>query len=190
MTARTHDLIAFAALTSAAVYYHPQNINLYTLFASVIGCTVGSLIPDADQAGNRLWDLLPGGDYVSRILRRVFYKHRTITHSLLGTYLLYKGLEWLLPKIFNAGFVDHKILLISVMIGFVSHLLADSLTEEGVPLLFPIGINFGFPPIRSWRIKTGKWFENLVVLPGVVLYLVWLIGSYKDPLLKLLRSVN
>jgi len=190
MTARTHDLIAFATLTTTAVYFSPTNLNLYTVFASVIGCTVGSLIPDADQAGNRLWDLVPGGDFVSRIFRRVFYKHRTITHSLFGTYLLFKGLEWVLPKIFNAGFVDYKILLASIMIGFISHLAADALTEEGIPILFPVGINFGFPPIKSWRMKTGKWFENLVVLPGVLVYLVWLIGNYKDPLLAILKSVK
>lgn len=190
MTARTHDLIAFASLTTTAIYFSPTNLNLYTVFASVIGSTVGSLLPDLDQAGNRLWDLLPGGDYVSKVLRRVFYKHRTITHSLLGGYLLFKGLEWLLPKIFNGGFVDTNILIVSVMIGFVSHLAADGLTEEGIPLLFPIGLNFGFPPIKSWRIKTGKWFENLIVLPSTLIYLVWLIGNYQEPLLKLLQSVK
>src|SRR3990167_3482114 len=101
MTARTHDAFAFASLITVATIYPPTALNLYTLFASVVGNIVGALIPDMDDGGNRLWDLLPAGNFLGKIFRRVFYKHRSITHSLVGVYLIYKFLEWGLPKLLN-----------------------------------------------------------------------------------------
>lgn len=190
MTARTHDAFAFASLITVAVFYPPAALNLSTLFASVVGNIVGGLIPDMDTAGNRLWDLLPAGNFLGRVFRRVFYKHRTITHSLVGMYFIYRFLEWALPKLLNPAFVDAQIVLVSIMIGYASHLLADGLTEEGVPLLFPINFNFGFPPIKKVRLKTGKWFENFVVLPGVGLYIFWFIANHKDRLLDILKKVS
>jgi len=64
MTARTHDVFAFASLITVAAIYPPNSLNLATLFTSLIGNVVGALIPDMDQATNRLWDLLPGGNFV------------------------------------------------------------------------------------------------------------------------------
>ena len=89
MTARTHDAIAFTSLFTIAVYLSPAELNLYTLFAAVIGNMLGGMIPDMDQAGNRLWDMLPAGDTLGKYLRKIFYKHRTVTHSLIGVVLVF-----------------------------------------------------------------------------------------------------
>ena len=190
MTAKTHDAFAFASLVTFAVFYPPENLNLLTFVGAILAADIGAAIPDMDGAGNRLWHFLPAGEKAGKVLRRVFYKHRTLTHSIVGVYLIYILLEWLLPKFLNPGFIDPKIILWSTMIGFISHLVADGLTEEGVPLLFPIRVSFGMPPIRSWRIKTGKWFENLVVYPSIWIYLIWLIQANQDNLLGILRSVG
>ncbi|OGM21620.1 hypothetical protein A2714_00635 [Candidatus Woesebacteria bacterium RIFCSPHIGHO2_01_FULL_38_9] len=190
MTARTHDAFAFATLVTVAAFFPPSNLNLATLVVSIIGADIGALIPDMDGAGNRLWDLLPAGDNLGKILRRVFYKHRTLTHSIIGVVAIYKLLEWVLVRGLNAGFLDEKIILASIMIGYLSHLLADSLTEEGIPLLFPLRINFGLPPIKSWRIKTGKWFENFIVYPAVWIYVIWFIQVHQESLLQLFRQTT
>jgi hypothetical protein len=42
--------------------------------------------------------------------------------------------------------------------------------------MWPIKLRFGFPPIRSWRIKTGRWFEKWIILPIAVLYTVGLLA--------------
>lgn len=47
--------------------------------------------------------------------------------------------------------------------GFASHLLADMLTKWGVPLLWPLGWDFGLPPFRSLRISTGTGQEAAYV---------------------------
>lgn len=190
MTARTHDAFAFASLVTVAAFYPPSSLNLLTLFAAIIGNNIGALMPDMDSAGNRLWDLLPAGNFLGRIFKRIFYKHRTLSHSFLGLFLIYKGLLWLLPKFLNPSFIDPKIVLYSVMIGYISHLLSDSLTKEGLPLLFPLKINFGIPPIASLRITTGKWVEKYLIFPGVWIGLIVFIYYNQGRLSEILRLVG
>jgi len=190
MTARTHDLVAFASLITVAVIFPPKNINVLTLVGAVLAADIGALIPDMDDGGNRLWHMLPAGEKTGRVLRNVFYKHRSFTHSVIGVYLIYRLFSWILPKFLNPAFINPNIILAALMIGYISHLLADALTEEGIPLLWPIKISFGFPPIRSWRIKTGRWFENFVIYPAIWIYLVWFIDLKKDTLILLLKSVG
>jgi inner membrane protein len=190
MTAKTHNAFAVASLVTAAVFFPPKELNVLTLAGSLIAANVGALIPDMDGAGNRLWDLFPAGKTSGKVLRRIFYKHRTVTHSLIGMYFIFRGLEWLLPRFLNPEFVDPTIILWSMMIGYASHLLADGLTEEGLLLLFPINITFGVPPIRSWRIKTGKWFENFVIYPAVWIYVIWLIHQTSGEFVRIMRLVG
>jgi len=191
MTGRTHNAIAFASLVTVAAIYPPKDLNVLTLVGSMVAVSIGALFPDMDQAGNDLWNFLPATHSLGGVLRRVFYKHRTLTHSLVGVYLTYRFLGWLLPKLLNPAYVDPHLILYAFIIGFLSHLIADSFTEEGLPLLFPINLNFGIPPIKSWRIKTGHWSENLIVFPSVWIYLIWFIHDKREiyvQILKLIRS--
>lgn len=190
MTARTHNAFAISTLATAAAFFPPKDLNVLTLVGCVIAADIGALFPDMDQAGNSLWNLLPAKHGLSKVLRRIFYKHRTLTHSVVGMYLVYVFLTWLLPKLLNPIFVNPKLILTAFMLGYVSHLLADSLTEEGLPLLFPIDLNIGFPPIKKWRIKTGKWFEKFVIYPGVWIYLLWFINNNRDTFVKILKLIG
>lgn len=190
MTGRTHDAIAFTSLITTAVIYPPSSLNFLTLFSALVGNIVGATSPDLDQATNRLWDLLPGGNLLGRLFRPLFLGHRTLSHSLLGLYLYAKVIGWALPQVLNSQFVDIKIVVVSILVGYASHLLADGLTEEGLPLFFPFKMAVGFPPIKSWRIKTGQWFENLVIMPATVGYLVWLAITYRQDLVNVLRLIN
>ncbi len=88
MTSRTHNAIAFASLITVSAFYSPASINLPTLIGAIIGNNIGALIPDMDTSGNYLWGLLPQGKTLGKFLRKIFYKHRTITHSLLGLFLI------------------------------------------------------------------------------------------------------
>ncbi len=190
MTARTHDAFAFASLITVAVFNPPEKLSVLTLFAAIIGNIIGALIPDMDQASNRLWDLLPAGNSLGKVFRRVFFKHRTLSHSLLGAVLIYLGLQFALPKLLNPAFVDPQLVLWSMMIGYGSHLLADSFTKEGLPLFFPIDLNIGFPPFEFLRITTGKWIETYIVLPGVGAYIAFFIFIYQEEIAQILRLVE
>ena len=187
MLSRTHDIGAFACLLTATIYYQPTGLSVATIIVALIANIVGALLPDADQSSNRLWDLLPAGNFIGKIFRNLFLSHRTLSHSILGFYLIYRLASWLIFRLFNPVFVDPQIIFYSLMIGYLSHILLDGLTEGGIPLLFPIKWKFGFPPIHSWRIKTGRWFENLVIFPGIVAYIFWIGYSNWPIITKVLR---
>jgi membrane-bound metal-dependent hydrolase YbcI (DUF457 family) len=72
--------------------------------------------------------------------------------------------------------VDTDLVWWAFMIGFLSHLVMDSFTKEGVPWLLPIPWKFGLPPIRRLRITTGKWVEHFVILPALILLATWLVA--------------
>lgn len=189
MTGRTHDVFAFASLVTIATFYPPNDLNLPTVLASLVGNIVGSLLPDMDQATNRLWDLLPGGDFLGRILRRIFLGHRTLSHSLVGFFLFYRGLEWAISKIFNQTYIDTHVVFLSIMIGIASHLLADFITKEGLPLFFPLKLKIGFPPFAFMRVRTGSFAENFIVLPAIGIYLIVFINYNQEGVLKLLHPL-
>lgn len=187
MTGRTHDAIAFASLITVATIYPPATLNLATLSAAVVANIIGGTLPDIDQATNRLWDLLPFGDNMGKVFRRVFMGHRTLTHSLLGVFLVTTLLQFIIPKLFNPEYIDGQIIFASIMIGYISHLLGDAVTKEGLPLFFPLKMQIGFPPFRFLRITAGDWIENLIILPGTAFYIFWFIGRYQSQVSSLLR---
>lgn len=190
MTARTHDMFAVASLVTVAAYYPPETLTIATVLVSLIANNIGALIPDMDSATNRLWDLMPAGDFIGKFFRRIFWKHRTLSHSIIGVVAIFFALDWVFYKIFSPEYLDINIVLISTMIGYLSHLFSDSLTKEGLPLLFPINLNFGLPPIKALRITTGKWFEKAIVFPGLILYLFWFAFSHQDRLLSLIKTIG
>lgn len=190
MTARTHDAIAFASLITIAAFTQPQNLNLLTVGAAVVGNIIGSTIPDMDGAGNRMYKFLPAGEYLGRILRRIFLGHRAISHSLIGFYIISKILHFLMFRLLNPAYVNIELVYAAVIIGFISHLFADALTKDGLPLLFPLKWRIGFPPISALRITTGSWMENLVVLPGTAVYIFWFMGRNQDLFLEILRQIQ
>jgi membrane-bound metal-dependent hydrolase YbcI (DUF457 family) len=108
-----------------------------------------------------------------------FLEHRNLTHSLLGFGLISWGVLALLHAMPTYWGLDANTLWIIFIISYGSHLLADMITVEGVPLLFPYGRMIGIPPkpFHGIRIVTGKWFENLVIFPIVNLALIGLIVS-------------
>ncbi len=174
MLARTHNIVAFACLSSAVVYFAPIEVRALTFGLALVANAVGALLPDIDQASNKLWDLLPFGDTFAKYFNKAFLTHRGLSHSIIGFILTDKFFRWILPIILNGKFIDIFMVYSALMIGYISHLIADSVTEEGLPLFFPLKYKFGFPPIRSWRIKTGHWFENLIITPLLIFYILWL----------------
>ncbi len=148
---------------------------------------LGSLVPDIDNARSTLGKRL---GIISKGIQH-FAGHRTIFHSLLGlalTAIVIFGVQFGLgAMLLHFGLTDaaHKLnvglppdaflasgpglALIGLLVGYFLHLVADSLTEGGVPWLFPSRVRYGFPPNRHWRFKTGTVMEPIIVgLLGVV----------------------
>lgn len=189
MTARTHDIIAFASLITIATLNPPESLNIHTATLAIVANIIGSLIPDMDQAGNRLWDLTPASDFTGRIGRRIFMGHRSISHSIVGVFIIYKLLQFVLPLVFNSDYINSEVILSSIMIGYISHLASDMVTRDGLPLLFPIKLKFAVPPLASLRVRTGSFVEKFVVFPLVLTYIFWFIFNHQTEIRHLINLI-
>jgi inner membrane protein len=178
MIARTHDVAAITLL-AAVVFSQPlHSVTIATVIAALIANQIGGIAPDIDQPTAPFWRNLPVGGIFGKFIAKMLGGHRFLSHSILGLFLFGLAAELLLrilhpiiPK------VDIDLVWWAFMIGMVSHLIMDSFTKEGVPWLLPIPVKFGFPPLRRWRITTGKNVERLIVLPVLLGIAVWLIAA-------------
>lgn len=179
MTYKTH--LSTGLLFSSIVFLLIYNIGFspVLIMALIIATVIGSSAPDLDTSTGELWDKVPAGSLISRIINPIFIGgHRHLSHSLIG-YFIFTGLFTLLIKLVPYPHIADisNFIILAYAIGHVSHLIADMFTEMGVPLLFPLDYHFGIPPIKRVRMKTGKWFENLIIYPIVniaLLYVIWI----------------
>lgn len=113
---------------------------------------LGSIIPDIDHPrsflGRRLW-------IFSKLIATL--GHRGPTHSLLGMIVTFLILNFF-------DFTQSEIL--AMMIGYSTHLLADAMTPQGIPLFYPVELK-----IRTrWTITTGSSEEYWIIWSIVVLF--------------------
>jgi inner membrane protein len=177
MTGRTHDLAAFTAINYVFATTPLLPMGLGTLFIAVTANIIGGLTPDIDQPTADLWHKIPGGTFYSRFITPFLGGHRYISHSLLGIFLFGWIAKELLYLARHTLVVNVDIVWWAFMLAYVSHLILDTFTKEGVPWLFPIPIKFGIPPISFFRLKTGGIIEKYVLFPGLLLMNGWIIYS-------------
>jgi inner membrane protein len=188
MTGRTHDLAAFTALSyTVATQPIPQDLTLATVIVAISANFVGGLAPDIDQSTAEFWGRIRGGSVLGKLLAPLFGGHRFISHSLLGVFLFGVGSKMFLAAISQVLIVNMDVVWWSFMVGFVSHLIMDTITRDGVPWLFPIPIKFGFPPFKFLRMKTGGLVEKSFIFPGLIIANIWIYYSNYGKFLDILR---
>ncbi len=176
MTGRTHDLAAFTALNLVIISQPLPEMSLATAIVAFGANMIGGLAPDIDQPTADLWRRLPAGTIFGKLLSPILGGHRFISHSIVGIFLFGIGLRFLLDKISPVLLVNMDLVWWSFMVGFISHLIMDTFTKEGVPWVFPIAWHIGIPPLKFFRITTGGMLEKSVVFPGLLLldgYLIY-----------------
>jgi inner membrane protein len=132
MRGKTHLTVGCTSwITVCALAGSPRLIPL-TLGTAVAGA--GALLPDIDRG---------------KVMRRLTGGHRHATHSLLGAAVA--ALAAVLVSDFT---VVIWWLPVALVIGWLSHVAADSLTVRGCPWLWPWPRRFWLLP-RSFRISTG-----------------------------------
>ncbi len=189
MTGRTHDLAAFTALNYVIATRSPDHISLATAIVALSANLIGGLTPDIDQSTAALWRRLPVGSIIGRVLAPLLGGHRFISHSILGIIIFGLGARYLLRLMGQVLLVDMNLVWISFMIGYVSHLVMDTLTHDGVPWLFPVPIHLGFPPLRILRMKTGGFLEKSLVFPGLIILNVYIYYVYYKEFLNFFRTI-
>lgn len=178
MIARTHDVAAITLLAAIVLAQPLRTVTLSTAIVAVVANQIGGIAPDIDQPTAPFWRNLPVGGVFGRLIGRTLGGHRFLSHSILGLalfgFLVNLLLTFLQPIMPN---VDRELVWWAFMIGMVSHLVMDSFTKEGVPWLLPIPWKFGFPPLKRFRITTGKKVEHFVVLPLLIGIAIWLFAQ-------------
>jgi inner membrane protein len=188
MTARTHDLAAITALGIVFLVLPERTLTLSTVILAIFANLAGGVTPDIDQPTAPLWRNLPVGKYIGKIFDRLLGGHRFLSHSILGLvlfgYLFHLLIHFLHPIMMsvNDGYVWW-----AFMIGMLSHLIMDTLTKEGVPWLLPVPVKFGFPPLKAWRITTGKWVETWVVFPLLLVFNAYFYLHHYHQMLSILH---
>lgn len=189
MTGRTHDLAAFTALNVILVTQPIPDISLSTALVSVGACLIGGLIPDIDNSTSEFWQKLPAGTIIGRLLHPLIGGHRLISHSILGVIIVGWIISYLLNLASTTLLVNMAVVWWSFMIGYLSHLLMDSLTTEGVPWFFPIPIRLGFPPFKFFRLKTGGLIEKFFIFPGLLILNGYLFYNYYQVYIKIISKL-
>lgn len=189
MTGRTHDMAAFTALSFVVVTHPLPHITLATGLVAIGACMIGGIAPDIDQPTAPFWRNLPMTGIFGHFFGRLLGGHRFLSHSLLGIWLFGKGFEFVL-NVLRPSFphLDMHIIWWAFMIGFVSHLIMDTFTQEGVPWLLPLPYKFGIPPIRRLRVATNSWVEKFIVFPGLLAVCVVIYYENYEKIRLLLHS--
>lgn len=154
MMGKTHLMIGIASGLGASVLLH-YGIEQAALIT--VASAMGSLLPDIDHPRGMIRQRLGLLGYPLNIL-----PHRGPTHTLLAVVLV--SLLYL---------YFHHIAALGLLVGYASHLVADMITVEGIPLLFPLSRGY----ISVLPIRTGGLVERVLAL-GVTVgagYLVYLL---------------
>lgn len=188
MTARTHDLAAITALGVVVLSQPVRTVTLATAIVAVFANLVGGITPDIDQPTAPLWRNLPVGKYFGKVFDDLTGGHRFLTHSILGLaifgFLAHLLLMFLHPIM---GSVNIGLVWWAFMIGMLSHLVMDTLTKEGVPWLLPIPFKIGLPPIKAFRITTGKAVETWVVFPLLLVFNAVMYHAHYQKLVSIIH---
>ena len=159
MTAPTH--ITFGLLTVAgsfSLFSLPLHRNLPAILCAIIG----SVLPDVDSPKSYIGRVLP---YASIPIERQ-WGHRTITHSVLCllalSVMIWPLLIWQ-PACYAA-----------VLLGYMSHIVADCATKSGVPLFYPHPAACVFPGSAKYRIKTRSIGEGYLLIGFLLMLLIFI----------------
>ena len=119
---------------------------------------VGSLLPDIDEKHSKAsqWTGLLG------TIISFFSKHRGFFHSLFFVVIITLTTKYLLNEYLAWG----------IFLGLTSHLLGDSLTKQGLPILYP------FPFRIKGFMKTNGWQERsiqAIILIFIIIKIIQII---------------
>jgi len=158
---KTH--IAIALLVALVIYtIFPLN-RAYSFTFVLIATIIGGVFPDIDHPRN----YIPGKKFTffEKILVLII-PHRGITHSFFGA-VLFSSLSIILLNQWN---INSNYIFFFFM-GYISHLLADSLTPAGIMWLYP----FSRKRLGMGVIPTGSISEKLFFLLTILSLLTLIV---------------
>lgn len=158
MTAEGHLLFALASTILAKKMELSPELAQGDWWHVIAGGLLTSLLPDIDHPQSLLGQRLR---WLSLPIARVF-GHRGFTHSLLA---IFGAVGLFCLKLAPDGLFIPLDALHGMIIGYLSHIVADMLTPAGVPLLWPCRWRFRLPILNSGK---GNQMERILCLAILV----------------------
>ncbi len=177
-------LAAFWILTQ-----HPVSIGPILASIAIFAVMIGALTPDLDHPAANILRRTLGGKVVHRLFSIFSGGHRHFTHSIIGIVAIGLLLRWTIFQFIQPQFHEQSFtLLLAFMIGYISHPIADTLTDQGVPWLWPIAWNIKLPPgPEEVRVTTGSFVETLLLRGALLIAFFLLLSTHAHTLLELFR---
>jgi membrane-bound metal-dependent hydrolase YbcI (DUF457 family) len=180
MTGKTH---ACAGMLAAEVVLVATGAPIEYWSAGLLFGAIAALLPDLDQKGSTVTVTLPFAGILSH-----FFKHRTVTHGLVGILAFSLLLRLAFPLMPVSLFM-------SIVAGYISHPVVDMANHMGIAIFSPFktGIKLrhidtigGYAALKFpfFNITTGGDRENKVFRP---LLWVGLIALTLSPFYNLIN---
>lgn len=141
MKGSTHALLGVTAAVAAHAYAPYLSAALPHLGIALFAAGIGALLPDLDADEGLLRQVTRtarSDGCLGRLVSWIMPAHRGVTHSGLAA----------LAMILLARAWPHA-WIIALAVGYVSHLLADMLTQGGVPVLWPLRWRLSLLPLTT-----------------------------------------
>lgn len=170
MTGKTHLLIGINSLWFLAPI--PSALTVSSLAVAAAAAAIGSLLPDLDASESTIKHAKIGNWQPMTALANPIARattHRGLLHSFVGVGLV---AVISLPLVFLWGWAPS----VALILGYGSHLLADSCTPSGITLNYPNPSKKHLLP-PGLRIQTGSQTENIVFILAAVGVAILLLGQ-------------
>ena len=159
MTAPNH-IVGGIAITGISLSFWDINIFSNAIYLGL--CIFSSLLPDIDHTKSMMGKLFyPLAKYLDGK-----FGHRTITHSItfmipIFIFFLFMELNLINPYFERTG-VDYSLIF---FFAFLSHLILDMLTVQGIPLFYPFMKNpCVIPANPTLRFRSGNIKSEAIAL--------------------------
>lgn len=178
MTGTTHQMIALVAAFWVLTAF-PVTLGPVLGILAIFSIMSGALTPDLDHPATNMWRRMLGGNHIGNIFRAFAGGHRHMTHSILGIFLIGWALRWIVFNIINTNFTTQALVIwYAFMIGYISHPIADSFTDQGVPWFWPFHFHIKIPPgPGEVRVTTDSYVERIIVRTAIIVIGVLLLQS-------------
>lgn len=188
MTAITHQLFALLAALWIGIQY-PVSMGPIVGILALISVMVGALTPDLDQPAANIWRRLLGGHTIGNIFQAFSGGHRHFTHSIVGILLIGLAWRWFIHELIQPDYVYQAMILFhAFMIGYISHPVADTLTDRGVPWFWPLPFHIKVPPgPEELRVTTDSIVERILIRGGIIICAVLLLSSYGSVAIRMFQ---
>lgn len=165
----------------------PISLGPVLAVVAIFCVMIGALTPDLDQPSANLLRRTIGGKFIHKLFTSFSGGHRHFTHAILGIIAIGVLLNFAIEKLLvTETHAAAQILWNAFMIGYISHPIADTLTDRGVPWFWPLPWNVKIPPgPEEVRVTTGSFVENILVRGAIIVAFAFLIITNSSSVIML-----